>query len=196
MSKLLLLSGGIDSLALAAWTKPAICLTIDYGQRAARAEIQASDEICKALGLRHDTISVSIPSLGMGDMSDKAMSRHSKYPEFWPFRNQYLVTLGAMYALNHECSEVMIGAVATDLHVDGSQRFVELASELLSMQEGSVRLTAPAIGMTSTDLVRISGVPSEILGWAHSCHTSNLACGRCSGCKKHSEVMADFGWHR
>lgn len=92
MSKLLLLSGGIDSLALAAWTKPAICLTIDYGQRAARAEIQASNEICKALGLRHDTISAPIPSLGMGDMSDQAVSRHSKYPEFWPFRNQYLVT--------------------------------------------------------------------------------------------------------
>lgn len=196
MSKLLLLSGGIDSLALAAWMKPALCLTIDYGQRAAQAEIQASGEICKALGLRHDTIYAPIPSLGMGDMSNQAVSRYSKHSEFWPFRNQYLVTLGAMYALSHECAEVMIGAVATDLHADGSHQFVELASQLLSIQEGAIRLTAPAIGMTSSELVRLSGVPSEVLGWAHSCHTSNLACGRCSGCRKHSDVMADLGWHR
>jgi len=48
MSDLLLLSGGIDSVAIAAWKRPEICLTIDYGQRSARAEIRSSMQVCKS----------------------------------------------------------------------------------------------------------------------------------------------------
>ena len=33
----LLLSGGMDSIALAFWKRPEIAITIDYGQRAAEA---------------------------------------------------------------------------------------------------------------------------------------------------------------
>lgn len=38
----LLLSGGLDSTAIAAWQRPDVCVTVDYGQRPARGELAAS----------------------------------------------------------------------------------------------------------------------------------------------------------
>lgn len=197
MSDLLLLSGGIDSVAIAAWRRPAICLTIDYGQRAAGAEICASGQVCKELSLRHEILTARIPDLGAGDMSDQDASLHSEYSEFWPFRNQYLITLGAMAAIKHGCDSVLIGTVITDKrHMDGSHEFITSLDQTLALQESSIRLAAPAAAMTSAELVYQSKIPDGVLGWSHSCHTGNYACGRCRGCQKHSEVMAELGWSR
>jgi hypothetical protein len=43
LSEVLLLSGGIDSSALAAWRRPTQTLVIDYGQISAPGEIQSDD---------------------------------------------------------------------------------------------------------------------------------------------------------
>ena len=42
MKTALLLSGGMDSIAIAWWKRPDIALTLDYGQQAANAEIKAA----------------------------------------------------------------------------------------------------------------------------------------------------------
>lgn len=197
MSDLLLLSGGIDSIAIAAWLRPAKCLTIDYGQKAATAEIVASEQACKALHLDHTVLTAPISDVGTGDMSDSGTSEHSVHSEFWPFRNQYLVTLAAMYSIKHGYNRVLIGTVATDCrHKDGTHQFVSDMDNLLRAQEGAIRFAAPAISMTSVELVRQSRVVSSILAWAHSCHVGRLACGRCRGCVKHSEIMQTFGIQR
>jgi 7-cyano-7-deazaguanine synthase len=197
MSDLLLLSGGIDSAAIAAWLRPALCVTIDDGQRAANAEIQASAQICKDLGLRHETLSARIPQLGAGDMSGGETSKHSAHSEFWPFRNQYLITLAAMSAMAYQCDRVLIGTVVTDQrHLDGSPAFTENLDRLLALQEGGVRLYTPAASMTTAGLVHRSQISASVLGGSHSCHTGNVACGRCRGCQKHSEVMEELGWQR
>lgn len=190
MSDLLLLSGGIDSTAVAAWQRPSVCLTVDYGQRTAAAEIRASRQVCKDLGLHHELLTARIPDLGAGDMAGQECSIHSPHSEFWPFRNQYLITLGAMSAMKHVCSRVLIGTVSTDKrHMDGSVGFVESIDQMLALQEGAIRLVAPALSMTSAELVIASAIPRGILGWSHSCHVGDLACGRCRGCQKHVEVM-------
>jgi 7-cyano-7-deazaguanine synthase len=197
MSDLLLLSGGIDSIAVAAWCRPALCLTIDYGQRPAGAEIQASQQICKALGLNHQLLSVPTSHLGCGDLAGDDPSVLSPHSEFWPFRNQYLLTLGAMTAAKAGCSQVLIGTVLTDQrHRDGGPAFIEAMDQLVRLQEGGLSISAPAAGLTSGDLVRRSGIDPDVLAWAHSCHVGNLACGRCRGCQKHSEVMETLGLPR
>jgi 7-cyano-7-deazaguanine synthase len=197
MSDLLLLSGGIDSSAVAAWLRPAICLTIDYGQRAVKAETRASSQVCKELKLRHEILTARIPDLSAGDMSEQGVSLHSVHSEFWPFRNQYLITLGAMFAIKHGCDSVLIGTVFTDKrHMDGSHEFITSLDRTLALQEGNIRLAAPAASMTSTELVHQSKISDGILGWAHSCHIGEFACGHCRGCQKHSEVMTELGWFR
>lgn len=197
MSDLLLLSGGIDSIAVAAWLMPSMCLTIDYGQKAAATEIVASEQASKALRLNHDVLTAQIANIGAGDMSSNGASEHSQYSEYWPFRNQYLVTLAAMYSIKHGYSRVLIGTVATDCrHRDGTHQFITDMDKLLCHQEGAIQFSAPAISMTSIELVHQSGIDPSILAWAHSCHVGRFACGNCSGCTKHSEIMQALGLHR
>jgi len=194
MPELLLLSGGIDSTALAAWHKPAMCLTINYGQLAAAGEIRASAEICKALGLQHHVLDVPISSIGLGLLAGHPCSDISPNPEFWPFRNQFLITIAAMFATRNQINSIVIGTVKSDRrHADGGQAFILTMQDLLALQEGALSLTAPAIELSSVELVQISGIKLEILGWSHSCHVANLACGQCPGCNKHSITMRELG---
>lgn len=196
MSELLLLSGGIDSIAIAAWCRPACCLTIDYGQRPAPAEIDSAAEVCRRLGLVHDVVRVPVGQLGSGVLAGQPASELSPHEEFWPFRNQFLLTVGAMYAASRSLQRVLIGTVRNDSrHADGSIAFVTQIAQLVARQEGHITILAPAIELTTVELVKISKVDQAILGWAHSCHTSVVACGHCPGCNKYSETMRDLGWN-
>lgn len=197
MSDLLLLSGGIDSTALAAWMRPKLCITVDYGQKAAKAEIQSAQKICSLLELEHQVVRCDIRKLGSGDMAGKPTSEYSSNSEFWPFRNQFLVTLGAMAAVSSGLKRVILGTVNTDeRHIDGTSQFRNNLSKVLAIQEGGIELIAPAAELSSYELVSHSGIPLDIIAWAHSCHVSDLACGSCNGCIKHSHVMEQLGLKR
>ena len=198
MADLLLLSGGIDSAAIAAWRLPDACLTIDYGQKAADAEVAASQQICADLKISHAAMRVPLGALGSGLMAGAPRSGSSTHDEHWPYRNQMLLTLGAMYAVKHGYSQVLLGTVSTDgeRHIDGSAAFVDAIAALVGSQEGALAISAPAIALTTTQLISVSGITPQVLGWTHSCHTSAVACGHCPGCDKHSNVMESLGWHR
>ncbi|MNH47336.1 hypothetical protein D3C79_1105200 [compost metagenome] len=58
------------------------------------------------------------------------------------------------------------------------------------IQEGEITVEAPAIHLSTFELVKEANVPSSMLAWAHSCHRSNVPCGNCRGCFKYFEV-----WH-
>lgn len=195
MKRAILLSGGIDSIALTYQEKPDLAYTIDYGQQPAIAEIQASKQVCKALNIPHIIITANCSSIGSGTLADKAAINGAPCPEWWPFRNQLLVTLAASRALSDNVKELILASVLTDgEHLDGSKKFYDLLSSLLSYQEGGVSVCAPAVNITSVNLVRKSGVPKSILAWAHSCHTGNFACGDCRGCYKHQTIMNELGY--
>jgi 7-cyano-7-deazaguanine synthase len=190
----LLLSGGMDSIAIAHWKRPSFAVTIDYGQRPAEAEIRAAAAACHDLNIGHTIIRTDLSALGSGDMAGSPALAVASVPEWWPFRNQMLVTLAAMAMLPRGVRELMIGTLKTDAaHADGTEEFVFVLDALLKAQEGEMTLVAPAIAMTAVELVRVSGAPMELLAWAHSCHVSNYACGDCRGCRKHYETMAALG---
>ena len=58
----ILLSGGLDSLVALGYSKliddydVELALTFDYGQKAAKEEIKASEKICKYYGIEHKVI--------------------------------------------------------------------------------------------------------------------------------------------
>lgn len=195
MKTALLLSGGMDSTAIAYWKRPDLAITIDYGQKAAEAERQASAQVCQALGIHHEFISVDCSSLGSGDMAHAAPDVHATTSDWWPYRNQLLLTLASMRAIARGAKLLFIGTLKSDgeSHLDGTQRFVALMDELMSYQEGGLGISAPAIGMTAVELIRTSGVPPGLLAWSHSCHKANIACGNCRGCNKYLETYAALG---
>jgi 7-cyano-7-deazaguanine synthase len=195
MSIGVLLSGGMDSVALAFWKRPRFAYTVDYGQLPAEGEIRAASAVCKTLEIQHRIVRADAHELGTGDMAGAGPSPLSPVTEWWPFRNQLIITLAAARAISDGVTELMIGTLRTDsAHADGQREFVERMSQLMEMQEGGVTLTAPAIDLDGVELVQTSGVPLSLLAWSHSCHVSAYACGRCRGCTKHAESMAKLGY--
>ena len=188
-----LLSGGMDSIALTFWKRPEFAITIDYGQKAAAAELAASAQVSKELGIRHEILTIDCRSIGSGDMAGTEPLNAAPVPEWWPFRNQLLVTFASARGISLGVTEIMTGSVASDgTHADGRPEFFLALDHLTSLQEGSIHVTAPAVTMSTVELVRASEVPRKVLAWSHSCHTGNLACGACRGCLKHYAVTKEL----
>jgi len=193
MKTALLLSGGMDSIAIAYWKRPDVAFTIDYGQLSARGEIYASESVCHSLEIPHQVINVDCSSLGSGDLAGTTPAKLAPVSEWWPFRNQLLLTLAGMRAVSLSVSTLLFGSVRTDVaHADGRQEFFEKMDHVFSLQEGSLRINAPAIHLTTVELIKTSGVPLSLLGWAHSCHVFDFACGNCRGCFKYLGVMKEL----
>lgn len=182
----------MDSIAVAFWKRPEVAITIDYGQQPAPAEISAAAQVASDLGIHHEVLHIDCRPIGSGDMSGNEALGIAPVPEWWPFRNQLLVTFAAARALALGATEILTGSVVSDSsHADGRPEFYEAIDALTKYQEGNIRVNAPALELSTAQLIRLSGVPPEILRWAHSCHTGNLACGRCRGCVKHYQVTKD-----
>lgn len=185
--KLLLLSGGIESSCLAFWKKPDRCITVDYGQVCAEREIETAAAIAKHLKIPHEII-IAMPGKKFG-FSHPQIKRSAK-PEFWPFRNQFLATVAAMHCFGSGVQEIWFGTVKSDSRFsDGSKAFYGKLESLVSYQEGNIKISAPAIGLTAEQLIIKSRTPQSILGATFSCHQSNIACGDCPGCRKQRELL-------
>jgi 7-cyano-7-deazaguanine synthase len=189
----LLFSGGIESTCLAYMLQPAVCLTIDYGQVVANGEIRAARDIANYFGLTHSILEVDLSQLGSGQMAGKAAIVDARIPEFWPFRNQLLITLAAMKFVNNLNVQIVIGSVKNDSsHKDGTSEFVERMKVILSMQEGGVDLGAPAIHLDSFELIRASRIPVDVLDMTFSCFQSEFPCGQCRGCMKNESLRSAY----
>ena len=196
MRTALLLSGGMDSIAVAWWKRPVIAFTVDYGQLAAQAEISASRSVCERLGIPHQVLRFDVRELGSGDMAGAAPDSHAPASDWWPYRNQFLLTLVGMRAISMGVKGLLIGTVASDgSHQDGTPEFVSQISCLMQSQEGGLTIDAPAISLTAAELIRESGLPLDVLAWAHSCHKAQVPCGDCRGCNKHLQVWQELDVH-
>jgi 7-cyano-7-deazaguanine synthase len=195
MSDLLLLSGGLDSTAAAAYLRPAAGLVIDYGQVVAPGELRAARAVGRELGLPVEVLSCDCSSVGSGLLGASPEAEVAPSAEWWPFRNQLLATLAAAWCVSRGYSRLLFGSVATDgFHRDGQPQFYELLSSLLAFQEGELVAEAPTIGSTTLDLCRRADVSRALLGWTFSCHRTPVACGDCPGCNKRRMTLRSLGF--
>lgn len=142
------------------------------------------------LEIRHLARTIGTADLGSGDLAERAPVSIAPATEWWPFRNQLLLTVAGMVAVDLGVSTLIVGCVASDaFHRDGTSDFIDAMSRCMSIQEGNIEITAPAIELTSAELVRRSGIPASLLMWSHSCHVANYARGSCRGCLKHLDVI-------
>lgn len=191
----LLLSGGMDSIALAWWKRPKWAITIDYGQNAAAAEKIAAAQVCDELGIEHQVLTIDCGMLGSGDMANSRPDPHATTSDWWPYRNQLLITFACMRAISCGIQSLYVGTVKSDResHLDATPEFVSLIDNLIAYQEGGLRVVAPAIDYTTSELVKMAAVPPGLLAWAHSCHKANIACGNCRGCNKYLATFSELG---
>lgn len=191
---MLLFSGGVESTALAFRHRPDLLLSVNYGQRPVEGELRAASYLADKLGLPHEVVTADVGALGAGDMAGRVKAGHAAVSESWPFRNQFLVTVAAMACADRSLREIMVGTVASDrVHADGTPAFLAAIDALVRCELPNARVTAPAIDMTTVDLVRASGVPEGLLRWTFSCHREAVGCGQCRGCAKTLETFAVLG---
>lgn len=116
-------------------------------------------------------------------------------PEWWPYRNQLLITLAAAWAISHGFEEIILGTVAGDgdRHADGTRAFYDAMNAVLQAQEGKLAVTAPSIEYSTPELITLSQADEALLGLTHSCHTGDIACAHCPGCIKRAEVLQQTG---
>jgi 7-cyano-7-deazaguanine synthase len=190
--KVLLFSGGIESTCLAYSERPDMCLTIDYGQIAAPGELTASRLITKALKLDHEIIETNVRELGLGLLAGRRFDGN-RPPEFWPFRNQLLITLAAMRLYNLADVRLLIGTVRSDRkHADGTANFLNSMKKTIGIQKSDFILEYPAFRLSTESPIRNAKIPNKILGYTFSCHSGPLPCGRCPGCIKNLQARG-FG---
>lgn len=193
IKKAVLLSGGVDSICLTYGIKPQIAYTIDYGQVVADREIYVSKYICKELNIEHKVIKVDCKSLGSGSLANSKNINFSPSDEWWPYRNQLLITLALMQGIKDEINELHLASVKSDeFHKDGTKQFYKYIDDLVSYQEGKISIKCETIDFYSHELASNYNVPLKLLSIAHSCHTSNIACGKCSGCLKQMRVRFEL----
>lgn len=190
----ILLSGGMDSIAIAYWKKPDIAITIDYGQKCADAEIKSAAFVARELNMDHHIIRIDCSSLGSGCLHGTEPLPIAPSPEWWPYRNQLLVTLACMKAISLDVKTIFVGSVKQDgdRHKDGTKEFYSLLSSLIEYQEGGIKIEVPAAELTTSEIIRKYKVPLYLILHSHSCHTSNIPCLDCPGCVKNHSVRQEL----
>ncbi|AGH94321.1 7-cyano-7-deazaguanine synthase [Pseudobdellovibrio exovorus] len=194
MRTAVVLSGGIDSSAIAWWKKPDVAIFINYGQTPADAEESCARNVADRIGAEFSKISIDCKSIGSGSLASRDALSIAPAKEWWPFRNQLLITMAAARAVELGVKKLYFGSVSTDkFHADGRPLFFQQISSLLQSQEGELIVDTPAIELRTEELVKISEIPKDLLLITHSCHISNFPCGVCEGCIKHLAVLRILG---
>ena len=181
----LLLSGGLESTAIAYWLRPQVAVTVDYGQPSVEGEIRAASTIVKLLSIKHEIIHTSA-YLRLPTRPSRTAS------VWWPYRNQLLLTLAAVCTTERRVGEIYIGLVKGDIYKDCTPDFIKKVNSLFATQERPVTVTAPARKMTTLELLKKSKIPYNFLGITISCHLSDIPCGQCAGCRKSYQVKKEY----
>ncbi len=188
---LLMLSGGLDSAAIAAVEKPECALFVDYGQAAAQSERSAAQAVAEHLSIDLEELTIDLSALGSGILTTTPQVAHAPTPEWFPLRNQFLLTIGAAYAAKHGLHAVILGLVAGDdeRHADNTARFIASINALVFDQEHHIRILAPYARTPPHELLIGCGLANEILQQTVSCYAGNSECGECAGCRRRRGVL-------
>jgi 7-cyano-7-deazaguanine synthase len=188
-NKLILLSGGVESTILAYLERPKYALTIDYGHIAAISEIKAAKAICKDLEIDLKIVKLDLSTIIHDSELFGNLSNLEENPEYVPFRNQFIITVGLQYAHAVGVDEIIIGTVKDDdIFFDGTPLFFEQLN-LISHAQHKIKIATPAINTSALDLAKKSKIPIEILAWSHSCTRALHSCGECRSCRKRKTVL-------
>lgn len=206
---LILLSGGLDSsTALAAASasgRAGRALSVAYGQRHAR-ELDAARQVAAHYRVTHDVLDLTswgqlLRGSALTDPDVPVPHGHYAAPSMAativPNRNATLLCAAAGVAQAHGCDTVITAVHAGDHHVypDCRPEFVHALNEAVQIAtEGAVRISAPFLDQSKTDIARTAGrlsVPVE-LTW--SCYEgAAVHCGQCGTCVERIEALHDAG---
>jgi len=202
---IILLSGGLDSLASLGLTKDEynvkLALTFDYGQKSVEREVSASKKICDYYGVEHKVIKLDwlkeitqtslvsdkeIPITSLDDLSSDEFVNKSAASVWVPNRNGAFLNIAAAYADSYDYDFIIFGANQEEgtTFPDNTQEFIDrinLAFEYSTQKRP--KAYAPLINLTKNDIVK-SAIEAKVpLELTRSCYsTQEKHCGVCESC--------------
>src|SRR3546814_10575286 len=140
----------MDSITIAWWKQPSVAIFVDYGQLPAKAGEAAGRAAAETVGLRYETVRADCSALGSGDLAGRPAESMAPVPEWWPFRNQLILTIAGADDLHLNETELTIGALRRDgVHADGRPEFIDMLSALMQLQEEIGRASSGGRGSQS-----------------------------------------------
>ncbi len=199
-----LVSGGMDSCVTAAIARresnETALLHVTYGQRTARRERRAFEEIADFYQVEKRLV-VSLEALtriGGSSLTDAKIDveTHERAEEiradipssYVPFRNAHLLATAASWAEVLQARRIYIGAVAEDSSGYPDCRPEFYAAFQKAIDEGTrpetrVEIRTPIIHLRKSEIVRRGIEIGAPLALTWSCYTEEeRACGRCDSC--------------
>jgi 7-cyano-7-deazaguanine synthase len=204
------LSGGLDSsanLALChALDKPILALTVDYGQRAAKKEIQAAKKLCSHYKVKHEVLDLpwlgdlggsaltdskkSMPHLEPYQLDQAELTQETARSVWVPNRNGVLISAAAAYAESLDAQQVVVGFNREEAATfpDNSTEFLRRSSEALVLSTATaVRVFCYTDQLDKREIVaKLRETDPEFpfdLVW--SCYEGKeKPCGQCESCRR------------
>ncbi len=208
---IVLVSGGMDSLVLAAFAtreSEISLLHVTYGQRTGRKELSCFHAIADHLGVGERMVAdiAYLRTIGGSALTDPAVDIPPADPErrgvpvtYVPFRNAHFLCIAVSWAEVIGATNVYIGAVWADSsgYPDCRPAFYEAMNEAIragTKDERGIRVKAPFVNLKKKDIVLMGkslGVPFERT-W--SCYRDGeKGCGRCDSCVLRLKAFAEAG---
>ena len=218
-SAIVLLSGGLDSMVVAALAREAgyavHALTIDYNQRH-RVELESAARIAAHLGAaEHIVLPLDLTRFGGSALtSDIAVPKHgvdeSGIPvTYVPARNTIFLSLCLGLAEARGAHDLFIGVNALDYsgYPDCRPEFIAAFETMANLatkagvegaQSGVKGFTVhtPLQQMTKAEIAREAHRLGLDAGMSWSCYDptpDNKACGQCDACRLRAKGFADAG---
>jgi len=213
VKSVVLLSGGLDSAVCLAHSlrdsAVVLCLTFDYGQQAAKREIEAAAALSGHYGVSHRVIALpflaritktalvtgeDLPEPEAGALDDPVQASATALRVWVPNRNGIFLNVAAAFAENLGADAVVAGFNREEAAAfpDNSAGFVAAATAAFGYSTlNRVRVVSYTQYLDKSEIVRLGkrlGVPFELI-W--SCYRGGAEmCGRCESCRRFLRAFA------
>lgn len=180
MKALILLSGGIDSMACVNFYKTlgytVECLFCNYGQPAAAIEMKSSQKVASHFLVPYTTIeikNISIPKCG------EICGRNA------------LLTWAAFCKIGFGAYKIVLGIHDGTNYSDCTPKFVDAVNRVLDVYTGgTVILESPFMLWKKNEIVEYCKENSLPLNYTYSCETGAYPpCGHCPSCLDRKELL-------
>lgn len=200
-------SGGLDSTVLFSLMREegyeVYALSVNYGQRHARGELQAADKILLTLkveeyrvldlrSLRHIMLGSSQTDASI-EVPEGHYAEESMKATVVPNRNMILLALATAWAISLKAERVAYAAHAGDhtIYPDCRPRFVAKMDEAIKHCDWSPPvLYTPFVRSTKADIVCLGNDLGSPLELTYSCYKGREKhCGKCGTCNERKEAF-------
>jgi len=206
LKSIVLLSGGLDSaVSLACALRESeinLCLTFDYGQRAAQSEIKAAAALAAHYRLRYQVIEIpflkeitgtalvkhelDLPEPVITALDDQIASNATAAQVWVPNRNGLFINIAAAFAESYDAQLVVTGFNREEAATfpDNSTSFVKSINDALNYSTlNKVRVVSYTQRLDKVDIVKLGIKMSVPFQHIWSCYRGGeKMCGRCESC--------------